>query len=235
MRGLRLMAVGQGVALVGLGAWPIVAMRTFERVTGPKHDDWLVRTVGGLCVAIGAGLLAGSGRPTVVRPLGVASAATFLATDVIGYRSGRLGAVYLLDAVAEAALIGGWAAASAPGAATGLRRAVRRALGRRTSSARGTPSALIHPGDPAAMSAHVAVLLDEAQHLVERAWPRSAPPPPIRESLRRLRRTAQRLAEVAGGDVDGLDEAELRRLAMLTAAASEEAASVQEAAFLVSS
>ena len=74
MRSLREMAVGQGVALIGLGAWPVVSMRTFERVTGPKHDDWLVRTVGGLCIAIGTGLLAGRDRPTVVRPLGINTA-----------------------------------------------------------------------------------------------------------------------------------------------------------------
>ena len=114
MRSLRMMAVGQGIALVGLGTWPIVSMSTFERVTGPKHDDWLVRTVGGLCIAIGTGLVAGRDRPTVVRPLGVASAATFLVADVIGYRTGRLRAVYLADAVAEGALIAGWVAASIP-------------------------------------------------------------------------------------------------------------------------
>ena len=108
MRGVRLMALGQGVALIGLGAWPIASMSTFERVTGPKHDDWLVRTVGGLCVAVGTGLVAGSGRATTVRPLGVATAATFLVTDVIGVRTGRLRPVYLLDAVAEIALVAGW-------------------------------------------------------------------------------------------------------------------------------
>jgi hypothetical protein len=68
MGGHRLMALGQGIALVGLGAWPIASMRTFEQVTGPKHDDWLVRTVGGLCVAIGTGLIGrqrpGRGRAT---------------------------------------------------------------------------------------------------------------------------------------------------------------------------
>jgi hypothetical protein len=229
------MALGQGVALIGLGAWPIASMSTFERVTGPKHDDWLVRTVGGLCVAIGTGLVVGSGRATNVRPLGVATAATFLVTDVVGVRSGRLRPVYLLDAVAEGAIIAGWAAATIPGATPQVARRVRRLL-RRRPGGRGTstPSALVHPIEPRAMHAHVIALLDEARHVAQQAWPGTTPPPTVDESLRRLARAAERL-EAAVADDGALDPAELRRLAKLTASAGGDAASIQEAAFLVSS
>ena len=234
MEGLRWMALGQGVALIGLGAWPIVSMRTFERVTGPKHDDWLVRTVGGLCVAIGAGLLAGSRRPTEVRPLGIATAATFATVDIIGYRSGRLPAVYLLDAAAEGAIIGGWVAATLPGLARRARRSIGRVAAPSPASDASTPSALVHPTDLTQMHSHIAALLEEANHVVGQAWPGSPPPPPVREALDRLERAAQRLA--AALDDDGaLDPAELQRLARVTAKADGDAASIQEAAFLVSS
>ena len=235
MDGLRLIALGQGVALIGLGAWPLASMRTFEQVTGPKHDDWLVRTVGGLCVAIGTGLVAGSARPTAVRPLGVATAATFLLADVIGVRSGRLRPVYLLDAVAEGAVLAGWAAATIPGAAPRIGRAVRRGLERRRmSAAPSTPTALVHPSEPRAMHAHVAALLDEARHVANQAWPGAPPPPPVSESLRRLTRAAERL-ETAVRDDGSIDPVELGRLRRLMATASSDAASIQEAALLVSS
>ncbi len=38
--------------LIG-GAWAVTGKRTFEAVTGPKVDYWLVRTVGGLLSVAG--------------------------------------------------------------------------------------------------------------------------------------------------------------------------------------
>jgi hypothetical protein len=233
------MAVGHGIALIGLGAWPVVSMRTFERVTGPKHDDWLVRTVGGLCIAIGTGLVAGRDRPTVVRPLGIASAATFLVADVIGYRSGRLRAVYLLDAVAEGALISGWVVASVPAAIPQVRH-VARGIGRRVSrlaapAMDGRLEAIAELSDPAQMRAHVRALLDEAHHVVTQTWPRSEPPTSIKEALRRLERAAERLDSAVAESDGPVDAAEIRRLAKLAAAATDDAASIQESAFLISS
>ena len=73
----------QAAAYVATGLWPIVDLRSFERVTGPKHDDWLVRTVGGLAVALGAGLAWRSHDPASARPFGVAGAAAFLAADLV--------------------------------------------------------------------------------------------------------------------------------------------------------
>jgi hypothetical protein len=155
--------------------------------------------------------------------------------DVIGVRSGRLRPVYLLDAVAEGALLAGWAAASVPGTAPRLSRLVRRVLRRRREAARpSTPSALVHPADPRAMHAHVVALLDEARHVVRQAWPGSAPPQPVSESLRRLTRAVERL-EAAVREDGALAPGDLQRLAKLTATASGDAASIQEAAFLVSS
>jgi len=36
------------------GIWPLLSMRTFEAVTGPKVDRWLVKTVGVLVAVIGS-------------------------------------------------------------------------------------------------------------------------------------------------------------------------------------
>ena len=54
--GRRGLAGLQAAYYVGTGLWSLVHRRSFERVTGPKREYWLVRTVGALAVAIGAAL-----------------------------------------------------------------------------------------------------------------------------------------------------------------------------------
>lgn len=41
---------GQGVYYIASGAFPLVSMRLFERVTGKKTDRWLVQMVGMLAL-----------------------------------------------------------------------------------------------------------------------------------------------------------------------------------------
>ena len=43
----------QAVFYIVTGVWPIVSMRSFEAITGPKVDRWLVKTVGALVAVIG--------------------------------------------------------------------------------------------------------------------------------------------------------------------------------------
>ena len=45
------------------GAWPLVSLASFEAITGPKTDDWLVHTVGALVIAVGLALLVAARRP----------------------------------------------------------------------------------------------------------------------------------------------------------------------------
>jgi hypothetical protein len=52
----RKLAAAHAAYYVVTGAWAVVDRSSFERVTGPKHDYWLVRLVGGLAVAVGASL-----------------------------------------------------------------------------------------------------------------------------------------------------------------------------------
>jgi energy-converting hydrogenase Eha subunit E len=107
----RPVPLAQGMFYVATGLWPIVHLGSFEAVTGPKVDRWLVRTVGGLIAAIGASLIAGAfERRTsrAIRMLGMGSAAALGLADVIHVGRGRIPKIYLGDAVVEAALIAGW-------------------------------------------------------------------------------------------------------------------------------
>jgi hypothetical protein len=109
-----LLALAQGAYYLPAGIWPLLSMSTFERVTGPKVDRWLVKTVGVLMSVIGLVLLA-AGRRRRVTPeialLGAGSAAGLAAIDAVYALRGRISPVYLLDALPEAALVVLWLAA----------------------------------------------------------------------------------------------------------------------------
>ena len=111
---MTLVALVQGVYFLLTGVWPIVHLRSFLAVTGPKTDLWLVKTVGAIVGAIGLVLLlaAWSGRvtPEVVL-LGVASAAALGAVDVVYVTKRIIPRIYLFDAGAEAVLILAWGVA----------------------------------------------------------------------------------------------------------------------------
>jgi hypothetical protein len=106
-------AVVQGFVYVATGLWPLVHMRSFEAVTGPKLEGWLVKTVGLLVTSIGVTLLVGSRardaeaeRP--LRVLATTSALALAAADVWYVAKRRIKPVYLLDAMLELSLAAGW-------------------------------------------------------------------------------------------------------------------------------
>ena len=104
-------ALGQGLMYVVTGVWPLVHLPSFLRVTGPKVDTWLVKTVGALVACVGVALVAAARRGRVTPELGLAATgcALSLATvDVVYVARRRISPVYLLDAVVELALVGGW-------------------------------------------------------------------------------------------------------------------------------
>lgn len=106
----RLVAVCQGSYYVASGVWPLLHMRSFEFVTGPKTDRWLVRTVGVLVAVIGAVQLRAARREPdeEIRLLSIGSALGLAAIDVVYWRRGTISTVYLLDAAAELAIVAGW-------------------------------------------------------------------------------------------------------------------------------
>jgi hypothetical protein len=111
------------VYFVVTGLWPFVSMRTFELVTGPKVDKWLVKTVGALVTVIGGALLLDARRPSPgTTAAGVGSAIALGGVDVVFSARGRISKVYLLDALVEAALVALWLAESASVASKSPRR-----------------------------------------------------------------------------------------------------------------
>lgn len=97
----------QGVYYVATGCWAVVHRQSFEAISGPKRDYWLVRTVGLLAAAIGSALLAASraDRPSpeaVV--LSAGAGASFAAVDVVYVARRRISPVYLGDAALHLAL-----------------------------------------------------------------------------------------------------------------------------------
>ena len=111
-------ALLQGAYFAMTAVWPLIDIRSFQRVTGPKTDLWLVRTVAGLLMVIGAALLIGA-RPGAGGPeaalvvLGMGSAATLMVVDLVYVRRGTIPRIYLADAAAELLLIAGWCVALA--------------------------------------------------------------------------------------------------------------------------
>lgn len=100
---MRKAALAQGIFYVASGLWPILHMRSFEAVTGPKVDTWLVQTIGGLIAAVGVALLVDESKT-----LGIASAASLGLADAYFGGTGRISKIYLADAAVEAALIAAW-------------------------------------------------------------------------------------------------------------------------------
>jgi hypothetical protein len=105
-------AAAQGAYYVATGLWPIVHLRSFEAVTGPKPEGWLVKMVGALAACIGGALFAASrsGRITPeLRGLALGAAASFAAVDVWYVARRRIAPIYLMDALPELAALGFWA------------------------------------------------------------------------------------------------------------------------------
>jgi hypothetical protein len=108
------LSLAHATYLVATGLWPLVSMRTFQVVTGPKLEPWLVKMVGLLAGSIGVtiGVAGARGRPgREVALLGTLSALSFAAVDLwyAGHRR-RIKKTYLLDAPVELALAASWIA-----------------------------------------------------------------------------------------------------------------------------
>lgn len=103
----------QGAYYVLTGLWPLVHMRSFLAVTGPKRDLWLANMVGVLAAAVGAALLVSAAGaqpgPTVV-VLAMGAGAAFGGIEVVYAARRAIRSVYLADAAVQVVLIGAWVA-----------------------------------------------------------------------------------------------------------------------------
>ena len=103
-------ALAHGAFNVATGLWPVFDIHSFERVTGPKVDRWLVKTVGLLLAVIGVSEILAARRgevPPSVAELGTGTALALAGIDVVYSAKRRISAMYALDALMQ----GGWVAA----------------------------------------------------------------------------------------------------------------------------
>ena len=90
------------------GLWPVIHLASFEAITGPKVDDWLVKMVGLLAAVIGGTVYIAAEREMrslEILFLAIASAAAFTAIDVWYSLQGRIALIYLADAVLELLIV----------------------------------------------------------------------------------------------------------------------------------
>ena len=104
--------MAQGGYYVVSGLWPLIHMRSFTTLTGPKTDLWLVQAFGLLVAALGAvfltrGLSAKADAAT--SQFGLAASSALVAIDVWFFLTGAISSVYLADGAAQLLLASGWA------------------------------------------------------------------------------------------------------------------------------
>ena len=105
------LSMAQGFYYVVTALWSLFSVDTFQKVTGPKTDVWLVKTVGVLVAAIGGALGVAGYRRTQTPEIGVlgaGSASGLVGIDGYYVAKGRVSAVYGLDALAELVFLAGW-------------------------------------------------------------------------------------------------------------------------------
>jgi hypothetical protein len=110
MSALMLARVHGAANLIG-GLWPLLHLRSFEAVFGPKTDRWLVKTVSGLLVVNGLTQLGTTSTPDSIaqaRRLGIGTAAVLGMIDLIYAPIGRISKMYLADAAVEVGWIVAW-------------------------------------------------------------------------------------------------------------------------------
>src|SRR3954470_21869504 len=104
-------AAAHGVFNLVGGLWPLLHLRSFEWVFGPKTDVWLQMTTGGLLASVGVAQLAAAGGaqgPAHARRIGLGTAVTLLAVDLVYVPKRRIRPTYLLDAAMQTGWIAAW-------------------------------------------------------------------------------------------------------------------------------
>lgn len=104
-------ALAHGLYWAVTGFWPLVSIDTFQLVTGPKRDLWLVKTAGALIGVIGVVLMLAGARHRItpeIGMLGAGSAATLACVDIVYTRRRVIGPIYLLESFVEITLTALW-------------------------------------------------------------------------------------------------------------------------------
>lgn len=103
--------LAQGVYYLVTGVWPFISMETFQAITGPKVDGWLVKMVGALVTVVGGVLFMAGLRRRVtseITVLAVGNALAFMGIDITYAARKRISPIYLADAVLQVFFLIGW-------------------------------------------------------------------------------------------------------------------------------
>jgi hypothetical protein len=106
-----LVALVQGIYFFVTGVWPLISMKTFVKITGPKTDLWLVKTVGVILAVIGIVLVVAQVNAEINTPIIVLAIGSGLGLAIVEfiYVAKRvISPIYLGDAFAEIILIVWW-------------------------------------------------------------------------------------------------------------------------------
>jgi hypothetical protein len=107
-------ALVQGIYFLVTGVWPLISMKSFLAITGPKTDLWLVKTVGLILAVIGAVLIYAQ-RTAAVNPpvafLAIGAAASLVLVEIVYVIKKVISPIYLGDALVEIVLIIWWVVA----------------------------------------------------------------------------------------------------------------------------
>jgi len=101
----------QGLYWLLTGSWGIIDIDSFMRITGPKTDIWLVKTVSVLIVVISLSLLSAVKSKQQTMPvilLAISSCMGLAGIDFYYSLNNIISPVYLLDGVAEILFIIAW-------------------------------------------------------------------------------------------------------------------------------
>ena len=107
----KYVCVIQGFYFLLTGLWPLISVKTFQKVTGPKTDLWLVKTIAILVVVVGSVLVLAGFREAVsleIRILAIESALGLSAVEMYYVMTQRISAIYLLDTFVEVAFAVFW-------------------------------------------------------------------------------------------------------------------------------
>jgi len=94
----------QGWFYVITGLWPILHMKSFEMVSGPKKDKWLVKTLG-LMIACSGYIFIRYNQNDIARDLALINATCLAVIDVYYSLKGVIWKTYLWDAGIEVGFI----------------------------------------------------------------------------------------------------------------------------------
>jgi hypothetical protein len=101
----------QGVYFFLMGLWPIMSISSFEAVTGPKTEVWLVKTVGLLLIVIGFVLIMAAYRGRIrfeMAILGIGSALALIIIELVYVTTRVISPIYLLDSIILILVVVGW-------------------------------------------------------------------------------------------------------------------------------